>query len=233
MRIAEREPDARATSAKGVPIEFFGTTAEEESAILHGAYPVGGLIEPSYDEHGTMRVYAADALVGELAERLRQFDAAEPGFITAYDEMDRKLTAIRGAALWIEPFEDYEHLLHTDDGPLTPLAAMKLVLTHGELVPKGVPVVHPPGYPPGDCYSSAVDAEAKGLLRTRYGGFTLYQRSFWLAHSWGKDHQGNVVEFTPGRAWRYYGATLGHSDRQRRAAAKRTRRAERNRQVRR
>jgi hypothetical protein len=214
------------------PLEFFGTTPEEESAILGGAYPVGGLIEPSYDEHGTMRVFAADVLVDVLAERLKQFDAAEPGFINAYDEMDRKLTAISGAALWIEPFEDYEPLLHTDDGPLTPLAAMKLILAAGELVPKGVPVVHQPGYPPGDCYSSAVDAEVKGVLRTRYGGFTLYGRShLWLAHSWGKDHRGNLVELTPGRAHRYYGAPLGHSDRQHRAAEKRARRAERNRQA--
>ena len=204
-------------------MEFIGTsTAEERSAFAQdGSFPVGAFVERSSDEHNCLRVFMSDAVPSLLAERLHHHEAAKPGYAEMWREINTRLTAIDGHAVWVEEYVS-ETLPHT--------------LAAGELVPEGVVIVQSPGKL-NACHESVMALYETGQLRHLFSGYALHKRSgFWVGHTWGMDFRGQLVETTTVNWSRYYGAPWKFRDessceRQRRAAAKQTRRAERNRQL--
>jgi len=194
--------------------------AEETSALSeYPFFPVGAFIEPTPDEHGRARLLTPDDLPALFAERLERHEAAQPGYSDLWAEISSRLLAIDGRGTWVE---DYVNV------------AIPHLFTSGELVPRDVVIVQGPGRP-NECHRSVMALAESGRARYVVRGYALDPESgYWLSHTWGASARGELIETTTPKWDRYYGAPWLYRDessfeRERRAAAKRDRRAERNR----
>jgi len=197
------------------------TEEEERLAFARDVFCAAGtFIEPSFADPNVPQVFTPDDLPAVFAERLLRHERAQPGYAQMWAELNKRLTTIGGQGVWTEEYvnDALPHLLAT-----------------GELVPEGVVIVQGPGRP-NECHASVLALCDSGQLRHLWRGYALAESGFWFGHTWGINARGQLVETTTVKWSSYYGAPWKYRDesslaRERRATAKRERRAERNRRL--